>query len=95
MWGKEVAGWANATGPYLPMKNPSERVVFLGYAVLTLALYAGWRLRMTGAGVPAQQGDFRMAGTPAAEMLERAQAMAAGPALEAAQERRAKARGWR
>jgi hypothetical protein len=56
---------------------------------------AGWRLRMTGAGVPAQQGDFRMAGTPAAEVLERAQAMAAGPALDAAQEQQAQARGWR
>jgi hypothetical protein len=45
VWGKEIAGWANATGPYLPMKNPSERVVFVGYAVLALALYTGWRLR--------------------------------------------------
>ncbi len=55
----------------------------------------GWRLRMTGAGVPTQQGDYRMAGDPAAEVLERAQAMAAGPALDAAQEQAAMARGWR
>ena len=55
----------------------------------------GWRMRMTGAGVSAQQGDYRMAGNPAAEVLERAQAMAAGPALDAAQERQARSRGWR
>jgi hypothetical protein len=36
-----------------------------------------------------------MAGNPAAEVLERAQAMAAGPALDGAQEEAAKARGWR
>ena len=30
-----------------------------------------------------------------AEIMERAQAMAAGPALDAAQEQAAKARGWR
>lgn len=55
----------------------------------------GWRLRMSGAGVAAQVGDYRMAGTPAAKLLDRAQAMAAGPALDAAQERAARERGWR
>jgi hypothetical protein len=55
----------------------------------------GWRLRMTAAGVPAQQADFRMADNPAAEVLERAQAMAAEGALDAEEERAAKARGWR
>ena len=50
---------------------------------------------MTAAGVPAQQADYRMADNPAAEVLERAQAMAAGPALDGAQEQAAKARGWR
>lgn len=55
----------------------------------------GWRLVTEGEGAPAQKGEYRMAGNPAAEMLERAQAMAAGPALDAAQEEAAKARGWR
>ena len=55
----------------------------------------GWRLRMEVEGVAPPSGEFRMAGNAAAEVLERAQAMAAGPALDAAQERAAKARGWR
>jgi len=55
----------------------------------------GWRLVMTRTGVAPQQGDYRMAGNPAAAVLERAQAMAAGPALDAAGERAARARGWR
>lgn len=55
----------------------------------------GWRLVMERAGVPAQGGDYRMAGNPAAAVLERAQAMAAGPALDAAEERAARARRWR
>ena len=41
-----------------------------------------------------QAGEYRQAGS-AAEIMERAQAMAAGPALDAAQEQAAKARGWR
>jgi hypothetical protein len=56
---------------------------------------AGWRLRFEGKAAPAQEGEFRMAGTPAADVLRRAQDMAAGPALDAEQERAAKARGWR
>ena len=55
----------------------------------------GWRLRMTAAGVPAQQADYRLADNPAADVLERAQAMAAEGALDAGEERAAKARGWR
>jgi hypothetical protein len=55
----------------------------------------GWRLVMERAGVPAQDSDYRMAGNPAADVLEQAQAMAAGPALGAAEEQAAKARGWR
>lgn len=55
----------------------------------------GWRLVSEGEGAAAQAGEYRMAGNPAAVALERAQAMAAGPALDAAQERAAKARGWR
>jgi hypothetical protein len=55
----------------------------------------GWRLRMTGPGSPVQTSDYRMAGNPAAQVLARAQALAAGPALDADGERIARARGWR
>ena len=55
----------------------------------------GWRLAFKGDGVERQQGEFRMAGTPAEAVVERAQAMAAGPALDAAHEQAAKAGGWR
>lgn len=55
----------------------------------------GWRLVIEGEGVAAQTGEYRMAGNPATETLERAQAMAAGPALDAEAERAARARGWR
>ena len=55
----------------------------------------GWRLVMQGEGAAAQDSEFRMAGNPAAEVLERAQAMAAGPALDAQQEQAARAHGWR
>ena len=41
-----------------------------------------------------QTGEYRQAGS-LAEVMERAQAMAAGPALDAAQEQAAKADGWR
>ena len=54
----------------------------------------GWRLVTEGEGAAAQTGEYRMAGASAAEVLERAQAMAAGPALDAAQEQVAKVRGW-
>ena len=36
-----------------------------------------------------------MAGSPAAKVFERAQALAAGPALDADEEQVARARGWR
>ena len=55
----------------------------------------GWKLRFEGEGVAVQGSDYRMAGTPAAVVFERAQAMAAGPALDADAEKRAQARGWR
>ena len=55
----------------------------------------GWRLVDRREGAPREGGEYRMAGNPAAEVLERAQALAAGPALDAAQERAARARGWR
>lgn len=53
----------------------------------------GWRLRFEGSGVAAQESDYRMAGS--AEVLERAQEMAAGPALDPSEEEAAKATGWR
>ena len=55
----------------------------------------GWRLEDAGAGTGPDQSEYRMAGNTSAELLERAQAMAAGPALDAAQERTARASGWR
>ena len=55
----------------------------------------GWRLVTEGDGAAAQTGEYRMAGASAAEVLERAQAMAAGPALDAEQERAARTRDWR
>jgi hypothetical protein len=56
----------------------------------------GWRLRVTkpGGGPPAR-GEFRMAGSESAALLERAQAIASGPALDAAEEAVAQARSWR
>lgn len=45
VWGNAVAGRIGALGPYLPIKNPSERVVFLGYAVLALSIFGAWKLR--------------------------------------------------
>lgn len=55
----------------------------------------GWRLRAADEGAPAQQGDYRMAGGDTADILARAQDMAAGPALSADAEAAARARGWR
>ena len=55
----------------------------------------GWRLRFEAEGGAAQDTDYRMAGAGAAEVLERAQDMAAGPALGPAEEEAAKAAGWR
>lgn len=46
MWGASIREQVNNTGPYLPIKNSSERVVFLGFSVLALAvlgLWRGWR----------------------------------------------------
>lgn len=43
LWGKAIAERIDQMGPYLPIKNPSERDVFLGYSVLLLAAYGVWR----------------------------------------------------
>jgi len=45
IWGNAVKQRVDAMPPYLPLKNPSERVLFLGYSVLALAAIGVWRLR--------------------------------------------------
>lgn len=56
----------------------------------------GWKLRGAGAaaggGTPA--GEYRQAGSES-EIMARAQALAGGPALDAAAEKAARAQGWR
>jgi hypothetical protein len=54
----------------------------------------GWRLRATAAGTAAPQGDYRMAGSTAAELMAKVQAMAVGPALTADEEQAAQAQSW-
>lgn len=55
----------------------------------------GWRLETLGEGSAAASTDYRMAEASDAALLTRAQEMAQGPALDAAAEARAKAKGWR
>lgn len=55
----------------------------------------GWRVRMTADGSAAQTGEFRQAGSAEAVVMAAAQDLAAGPALDAAGERAARANGWR
>ncbi len=55
----------------------------------------GWRLRVQRDGVDVDAGDYRQAGSVDSAILAAVQDMASGPALDAAQERAAKARGWR
>lgn len=55
----------------------------------------GWHLRATGPGAGPQASEYRMADNPSSQVLEQAQSMAAGPALDSAQERGARAQGWR
>jgi len=56
---------------------------------------AGWKLQLEGEGAASQGTEYRTAGADAAQIMARAQEMAAGPALEAAGERAARASGWR
>lgn len=56
---------------------------------------AGWRLVLESNGVAVQAAEYRQAGNPASQILERAQAMAAGPALDDGEERAARASRWR
>lgn len=55
----------------------------------------GWKLEAVGEGSEASTSDYRMAGADDAEILARAQEMAAGPALNAGAEAEAKEKGWR
>lgn len=55
----------------------------------------GWQLQRVGAGGEAQSTDYRQAGASDAELLEAAQAMAKGEALDAEAEASAKKSGWR
>ena len=55
----------------------------------------GWRIRQRLAGGATAATEYRQAGSPEAAIFAAAQAMAAGPALSPAEERAARARGWR
>ncbi|MDE2563289.1 MAG: zf-HC2 domain-containing protein [Sphingomonadales bacterium] len=55
----------------------------------------GWRIARTLGGGAAEMGEYRQAGSPDAALMAAAQDMAAGPALDAAQEQAAKTKGWR
>ncbi len=55
----------------------------------------GWHLRLRNGGVAASSADYRQAGSAGSAIVAVAQEMASGPALDAAQERAAKAQGWR
>lgn len=56
---------------------------------------AGWKLQGVGEGSHGSDSEYRMAGVGDAAILARAQAMAAGAALDSEQEAAARARGWR
>jgi hypothetical protein len=45
LWGPNIASTVSQLPPYLPLKNPSERDLFLGYTVLAVAAWGVWRLR--------------------------------------------------
>jgi hypothetical protein len=55
----------------------------------------GWQLKAVGGAAAMQQGNYQMAGSTAAELMAKAQDMAAGPALTADQEQAARASAWR
>lgn len=54
----------------------------------------GWRLEALGAGSEGGATEYRQAGASAAELMARAQEMAAGPALDAEAEAEARESGW-
>jgi hypothetical protein len=45
MWGGAIADTVSQIPPYLPLKNTSERDLFLGYTVLAVAAWGLWHLR--------------------------------------------------
>lgn len=55
---------------------------------------AGWHLAVQRDGIDVASGDYRQASSVDRAIMEAAQDMASGPALDAEQERAAKARGW-
>lgn len=55
----------------------------------------GWHLRVQRGGVDIEANDSRQASSVDGAIMAAAQAIAAGPALDATQEEAAKARGWR
>ncbi len=55
----------------------------------------GWHLRLQRDGIDVAAGDYRQASSVDSAIMAAAQDMASGPAFDAAQERAAKARGWR
>lgn len=54
-----------------------------------------WLLRVQRDGIDVTSGDYRQASSVGNAVMAAAQEMAAGPALDAEQERAAKTRGWR
>lgn len=56
---------------------------------------AGWKLQALGEGAQGSDSEYRMAGASDAAILAQAQDMAAGTALDSAEEAAARARGWR
>jgi hypothetical protein len=44
MWGSDIRAYVQNLPPYLPLKNPSERVLFLGYTALVAAAFAAIKL---------------------------------------------------
>jgi len=95
-----IAGWVRrwvAPPPYPEGVSSVARLrasssVLCAWRCLVAAAVGHWD---AGAGAASQQGDYRMAGSSAAEIMARAQEMAAGPALSANEEQAAKAKGWR
>jgi anti-sigma-K factor RskA len=55
----------------------------------------GWALVERFGGVPVSGGEYQQAGSPLADLMAKAQDMAANGALDAQQEQAARAQGWR
>lgn len=55
----------------------------------------GWRFQESVPGKTRDDSEYRQAGSPRSALMMKAQAMSAGPALDADQEQRAQANGWK